>query len=75
MARKDARPEVSRRKFLTGVAVAGAAATATTNAKAAPPVAAGRIPSALPPTATNSWVDDGVRCNLTRVWREILRLG
>src|SRR5438874_10477093 len=30
MARKDARPEVSRRKFLAGVAVTGAAATATT---------------------------------------------
>ena len=34
MARKDPRPEVSRRKFLAGVAVAGASATA---AKAATP--------------------------------------
>src|SRR5204863_3554983 len=60
MARKDARPEVSRRKFLAGVAVAGAAATATTSAKAVPPVAAGRIPSALPPTAQQIAAEAGV---------------
>ena len=35
MARKDPRPEVSRRKFLAGAAVAGAAASTT--AKAATP--------------------------------------
>jgi acetolactate synthase I/II/III large subunit len=52
MARKDSRPEVSRRKFLAGVAVAGASATA---AKAATPGTTAadvkRLPSALPPTA------------------------
>src|SRR5438105_14112999 len=60
MARKDARPEVSRRKFLAGVAVAGAAATATTSAKAAPPVAAGRTPSALRPSAQQIAAEAGV---------------
>ena len=54
MARKQSRPEVSRRKFLAGVAVAGAATTVAApdaaNA-AAPPVAAAKAPSALPPTA------------------------
>src|SRR5580704_10640485 len=54
MARKNPRPEVSRRKFLAGVAVAGAASTVATPEvadAAAPPVAAARIPSALRPTA------------------------
>ena len=53
MARKGSGLTVDRRKFLTGVAVAGAtsvvtpqAATATTAASAAP----ARLPSALPPT-------------------------
>src|SRR5450631_181603 len=54
MARKDPRPEVSRRKFLAGVAVAGAATTVASpdaaNA-ATPPVAAAKVPSALRPTA------------------------
>src|SRR5215469_16279034 len=53
MARKQPRPEVSRRKFLAGAAVAGAttalappvAKAATTNGSSAP-----RRPSALPPT-------------------------
>ena len=53
MARKNPRPEVSRRNFLAGVAVAGAA-TATTaaqnGANAAPASVAPRLPSALPPT-------------------------
>ena len=55
MARKDPRPEVSRRKFLAGVAVAGAATTVAAPPDAAnaatPPVAAAKIPSALRPTA------------------------
>src|SRR5215831_5927444 len=60
MARKQ-RPEVSRRKFLAGVAVTGAAATAaSTNANATPPVAAARIPSALRPTATQIAAEAGV---------------
>jgi thiamine pyrophosphate-dependent acetolactate synthase large subunit-like protein len=53
MARKSPRPEVSRRKSLAGVAVAGAASTvAAPSADAAtPPVAAAKIPSVLRPTA------------------------
>jgi len=61
MARKDSRPEVSRRKFLAGVAVAGAAATASNSASAAtPPVAAGRVPSAVRPTAQQIAAEAGV---------------
>src|SRR5215468_9107876 len=55
MTRKNPHPDVSRRKFLAGVAVAGAATTvtppvadaATTSATTAPPA---RLPSALPPS-------------------------
>jgi len=54
MARKQPRPEVSRRKFLAGAAVAGATtALAPPAAKAAATdasVSAPRRPSALPPT-------------------------
>jgi acetolactate synthase-1/2/3 large subunit len=52
MARKQS-PEVSRRKFLAGVAVTGAAASATTAKAATPGTAADvkRLPSALAPTA------------------------
>src|SRR3954469_7938850 len=53
MARKDSRPNVSRRKFLT--AVAGTAATiplANEAANAAtPPTAAAKVPSVVRPTA------------------------
>ncbi len=55
MARKGSRPEVSRRKFLTGVAVAGAATTVAAPpnvaSAATPPIEAAKIPSALRPTA------------------------
>jgi len=56
MARKDSRPEVSRRKFLAGVAGAGAATAATSTAvKAATPGTTAadikRLPSAIMPTA------------------------
>jgi acetolactate synthase-1/2/3 large subunit len=54
MAHKDMRPEVSRRKFLAGVAVAGAATTVAAPeaaTAATPPVAAAKIPSVLRPTA------------------------
>ncbi len=54
MARKDPRPEVSRRKFLAGAAVAGAAATVAgpeAASAATPPVAAAKIPSVLRPSA------------------------
>jgi acetolactate synthase I/II/III large subunit len=54
MARKNSHPEVSRRKFLAGVAVAGAATSVAkpegANA-AAPPVAAERVPAVQRPTA------------------------
>src|SRR5437868_6428761 len=50
MARKNSRPEVSRRKFLAGAAVAGAAATTAAHA-ATPPTGAAKIPSAIRPTA------------------------
>jgi len=54
MARKDPGPQVDRRKFLTGVAAAGAATAAATMstpvARAAEPVPARRVPSALRPT-------------------------
>jgi hypothetical protein len=51
---KDSGPKVDRRKFLTGVAVAGAAGTLTPQAAKAAVAdgsAAARLPSALPPTA------------------------
>ena len=55
MARKNPRPEVSRRKFLAGVAVAGAATTVASPpdvaSAATPPIGAAKIPSALRPTA------------------------
>src|SRR6266700_709692 len=62
MARKDPRPEVNRRKFLAGVAVAGAAVTATKNGASAatPPTAAGRLPSAVRPTAQQIAAEAGV---------------
>ena len=56
MTRKHPRPEVSRRKFLAGVAVAGAASAVTPPAASAattagtPASAPPRRPSALPPT-------------------------
>jgi thiamine pyrophosphate-dependent acetolactate synthase large subunit-like protein len=55
MARKSPHPEVSRRKFLAGVAVAGAATTVASPpdvaSAAAPPIGAAKIPTVLPPTA------------------------
>src|SRR5712672_1716805 len=52
MSRKQERPEVSRRKFLAGVAVAGGAAATATSGNAAPaPTAVSKIPTVLPPTA------------------------
>src|ERR1700730_71794 len=61
MARKDPHREVSRRKFLAGVAVTGAAAGAATSAKAAPPpVAAARVPSAVRPPARQAAAQAGV---------------
>jgi len=54
MAKKDKGTQVDRRRFLTGVAAAGAATAASSMgspvARAAEPKAAPRLPSALPPT-------------------------
>src|SRR5436189_531851 len=54
MARKDPGTQVDRRKFLTGVAAAGAATAAATMstrfARSAEPAPAPRVPSALRPT-------------------------
>src|SRR5262245_20482050 len=73
MARKHPRPEVSRRKFLAGVAVAGAAsavtpptANAATTANAsmsAPP----RRPSALPPTVQVAVAETATPKELPRI--------
>src|SRR5262245_57539988 len=54
MSRQDPRPEVNRRKFLAGVAVAGAATAVAPVANGATPAtapaaASARRPSALPP--------------------------
>lgn len=67
MARKDAGPKVDRRKFLTGVAVAGAAATSVTpkTAEAAP--AGPHLPSALPPTAQTIAAETGTPKELSRI--------
>ncbi len=54
MARKNPSPDVSRRKFLAGVAVAGAASTVAAPeiaGAATPPAAAAKIPAVLRPTA------------------------
>ena len=60
MARKETRPDVSRRKFLAGVAVAGAAAG---SAKAATPGTTAadvkRLPSAVMPTAHQIATENG----------------
>lgn len=60
MARKDARPDVSRRKFLAGVAVAGAATTVANGAKASPGASANkRLPSAVMPNTLQIAAETG----------------
>src|SRR5215813_10070229 len=63
MARKVSHPEVSRRKFLAGAAVAGAAAS-TTVAKAATPGTTAadvkRLPAAVPPSVQQIANETGV---------------
>ena len=60
MARKDARPDVSRRKFLAGVAVAGAATTVAPAAKASPGATANkRLPSAVMPNTLQIAAETG----------------
>jgi acetolactate synthase I/II/III large subunit len=72
-ARKDAQGEVSRRKFLAGVAVAGAATTAASpavNAATAGSARDGiipRAPSALPPTTRLAAAETGTPKELPRV--------
>ena len=60
MARKEVRPEVNRRKFLTGVAVAGAATTVANGAQANPGTAANkRLPSAVMPNTMQIAAETG----------------
>jgi acetolactate synthase I/II/III large subunit len=72
MSRKDPRPAVSRRKFLAGVAVAGAATTVTPVAQGATsatvPVSQ-RRPSALPPTMQVAAAETGTPKELARTNR------
>src|SRR5262249_14417384 len=70
MARKNPRPDVSRRKFLTGVAVAGAATAVTPPAaNSATPSGAQqpRRPSALPPTMRVAAAETGIPKELPRI--------
>ena len=68
---KDSGPKVDRRKFLTGVAVAGAAGTLApqaANATVAAGAAAARLPSALPPTAQTIAAETGTpQADLNRI--------
>ena len=61
MARKDARPDVSRRKFLAGVAVAGAATTVATERRTGSPGATAnkRLPSAVMPNTLQIAAETG----------------
>jgi acetolactate synthase-1/2/3 large subunit len=77
MARKDSRPEVNRRKFLAGVAVAGAATAVTSpqnaaNAATTPtlPTGPGRsAPSALPPSGALAAAETGTPQALAKATR------
>jgi acetolactate synthase I/II/III large subunit len=72
VSRKNPRPEVSRRKFLAGVAVAGAATTVTPVAQGATSAtapAAQRRPSALPPTMRVAAAETGTPKELARANR------
>src|SRR5262245_16678699 len=64
MSREESSPKVDRRKFLAGVAVAGAAGAVAPNAAAAATSAtsatgAPRAPSALPPSAAMAAAETG----------------
>ena len=57
---KSSQTKVDRRKFLAGVAVAGATAASVKSAKAAPTTAdGGRLPAVLPPTAHEIAIETG----------------
>jgi acetolactate synthase I/II/III large subunit len=67
---KDSGPKVDRRKFLTGVAVVGAAgavAPQAANATVAAGAASVRVPSALPPTAQTIAAETGAVLDTARV--------
>jgi acetolactate synthase-1/2/3 large subunit len=73
MSRKDARAEVSRRRFLAGVAVAGATTAVTppvahgATQTAAPAAVPPRRPSALPPNMHVAAAETGTPKELARV--------
>ena len=71
MERKHPGTQVDRRKFLTGVAAAGAATAAATMstpvARAAEPAPAARVPSALPPSMHVAQAETGTPRELARV--------
>ena len=70
MTCKGSGPTVDRRKFLTGVAVAGAASVVTpqaATAAAAAGAAPARLPSALPPTAQVIVAETGTPAEMARV--------
>jgi acetolactate synthase I/II/III large subunit len=72
MSRQDQRPEVNRRKFLAGVAVAGAATTVAPVANGATPTTAptaapARRPSALPPNMHVAAAETATPKELARV--------
>src|ERR1700681_3182513 len=69
-ARQDPRPQVSRRKFLAGVAVAGAATAVTppgANGATTPSAAPARLPSALPPSMHVAAAETGTPKELPRI--------
>src|SRR5688572_27840438 len=73
MARKEAGPRVDRRRFLTGVAVAGAAATAVApqagNAVPANGAKGAHVPSALLPGARTIAAETGTPKELAKATR------
>src|SRR5688572_25881139 len=70
MARKVSGPKVDRRKFLTGVAVAGAASAVTPHAASAnTEVQQTTRPSALPPSAQLAAAEAGTPQTLARTQR------
>ena len=70
MARKNSRPKVDRRKFLTGAAVAATATavkSSAVNATGAAGATAARVPSALPPNAQTIAAETTTPKELSRI--------
>jgi len=70
MARKNSRPKVDRRKFLTGAAVAATATavkSSAVNATGAAGATAARMPSALPPNAQTIAAETTTPQELSRI--------